>query len=81
MEWVELIYALYAAEVINDGKTTLKKLFRIMGEVFDFEVGEFSRTFTDIKNRVRGDRTAFLDKLKCKLLRRMEEADKKPPRR
>jgi hypothetical protein len=38
MEWVELIYALYAVGYINKGKTSLKELFRIMGEVFDFEI-------------------------------------------
>jgi hypothetical protein len=80
IEWVELIYALHAAGVVGGGKTTLKKLFRTMGEVFDFEVKEFSRSFTDIKNRVKGDRTSFLDKLKRGLLLRMEEADRKPVR-
>jgi len=64
VEWVELIYALYAAGVINGGKVTLKKLFRTMGEVFGFEVREFSNYFMNIKRRVKGDRTTFLDKSK-----------------
>lgn len=80
IEWVELIYALYAAGVINGGKIFLKDLFRSMGELFDFEVREFSNYFMNIKNRVKGDRTTFLDKLKDRLLHRMEEADRKPPR-
>jgi hypothetical protein len=81
IEWVELIYALYEAYVINGGKITLKYLFRTMGEVFDFRVEEFSRAFTDIKNRVRGDRTTFLDRMKERLLCRIEDADRKPSRR
>lgn len=78
---VELIYALHAAGVVNGGKASLKHLFRVLGGVFDFEVGEYSRSFIDIKSRVKGDRTSFLDTLKRVLLRRMEESDRKPPRR
>jgi hypothetical protein len=81
VEWVELIYALHAAGVINDGKISLKHLFRVLGEVFDFEAGEYSRTFTDIKNRVKGERTSFLDTLKQLLRRRMEAADMKLPKK
>jgi hypothetical protein len=81
VEWVELLYSLHAAGVINGGKATLKFLFRTMGEVFDVDVKEYSRSFTDIKNRIKGDRTTFLDKLKRKLLHRMEEADGKPGRK
>jgi hypothetical protein len=79
VDWVELLYALYAASVINGGKVTLKKLFRTMGEVFGIEVREFSIHFMNIKNRVKGDRTQFLDSLKQAILRRMEDADRKPP--
>jgi primosomal protein N'' len=71
-----MLLTLWAVE-----KPPSKKLFRTMGELFDFEVEEFSRTFTDIKNRVKGDRTTFLDKLKRGLLRRMEEAERKLARK
>jgi hypothetical protein len=81
VDWVELIYAFHEAGVINGGKVTLKTLFRTMGEVFDFEVKEFSNYFMNIKRRIKGDRTTFLDKLRRKLLRRMDEADRKPGRR
>jgi len=86
VEWVELIYALYTAGVISIAGTTagisgtklsLKQLFRAMGEVFDFEVAGFSRAFIDIKNRVKGDRTKFLDELKRGLRHRMDESDNK----
>ncbi len=81
VEWVELLYSLHAAGVVGGGKASLKTLFQVMGEVFDFEVKEYSRTFTDIKNRIKGDRTVFIDKLKDRLLRRMEDADRKPGRK
>ena len=79
--WVELIYAIHASGHINNGKASLKKIFAVMGETFVFEVEEFSRVFIDIKNRVKGDRTAFLDELKQALMRIMEEADRKPSRK
>ena len=75
---MELIYALHAVGYANGGKVTLTELFKEMGEVFDIEVKEFSRTFKDIKNRVKGDRTKFLDELKQELLRKMEKADENP---
>ncbi|MDR0713881.1 MAG: RteC domain-containing protein [Bacteroidales bacterium] len=81
IEWVELIYALYAARKINDGNTFLKELFGQMGEVFDFEVKEFSNYFMNIKNRTDGHRTKFLDRLKVTLLKKMEDADRKPYRK
>lgn len=81
IEWVELIYAIHASGAVNGGKTTIKRLFRVMGEVFDFEVKEFSRAFIDIKGRVRGDRTKFLDVLKRSLISRMEESDCKLSKR
>jgi hypothetical protein len=79
--WVELIYALHASGHINNGEVSLKKIFAVMGEAFDFKVEEFSRVFIDIKNRVKGDRTAFLDELKQALMRIMEEVDRKPSRK
>jgi hypothetical protein len=81
VEWIELLYALYAAGVVGDGKASLKNLFQVMGEVFDFEVKEYANYFMNIKRRIKGDRTTFIDKLKGGLLRRMEDADRKPGRK
>jgi len=81
VDWVELVYALHAAGYANGGQTTLKELFKEMGDFFDFEVKEFSRTFKDIKNRVKGDRTRFLDELKRVLQRKIEESDERPSKK
>jgi hypothetical protein len=81
IEWVEQIYALYAAGKINDGNTSLKELFRQMGEIFDIDVKEFSNYFMNIKHREDGNRTKFMDLLKEALLERMKEADRKPSRK
>jgi hypothetical protein len=81
VEWVELIYTLHEVGVINGGKASLKTLFHTMGEVFGFDVKEYANYFMNIKRRIKGDRTTFLDTLKRKLLHRMEEADGKPGRK
>jgi len=79
--FVELVYALEAAGYINDGKATLSELFHVLCEVFDIEVKDFSRTFRDIKNRAKGDRTKIFDELKQALLRKLKVEDEKPPRK
>jgi hypothetical protein len=78
-EWVELIYALYLVKRINNGKISLKNLFRWMGEIFDFEVREHASYFMNIKNRTDEKRTKFTDLMCNALLERMAESDRKPP--
>ncbi|MDR0349266.1 MAG: RteC domain-containing protein [Tannerella sp.] len=80
-EWVELIYALYTVKRINNGKISLKELFQQMGEIFDFEVKEFANYFMNIKHRMDGHRTKFMDLLRDAVLERMEDADRKPLRK
>lgn len=75
VELVELAYALYGTGCFNNGKVLLKDLFNFFGDVFDFEVKNFSRTFTDIKNRTKGDRTIYMDKLKNVLLQKLYDSD------
>jgi hypothetical protein len=81
VDWVELLYSLYEAGSINNGKISLKELFRIMGEMFDLEVNEFANHFMNIKSRADNKRTKYMDKLKNLLLQKMEEADRKPSRK
>jgi hypothetical protein len=76
-----LLYALYEAGCINGGKITLTEIFDTFCRWFDIDLKNFSRTFTNIKNRMKGDRTAFLDKLKRVLIAKMEEADRRPSRK
>jgi hypothetical protein len=81
VEWVELIYALYAVGKINNGKTSLKELFQQMGRIFDIEVKEFANYFMNIKNRKDEHRTKFMNMLRDAVLGRMEDADRKPSRK
>ncbi|KAA6321098.1 hypothetical protein EZS27_029212 [termite gut metagenome] len=75
VDLVELGYALHATGIF--GSISLKRLFRVLGEVFDIDTKNFSRTFTDIKNRTTGDRTKFLNTLKENLLRKLEETERR----
>ena len=52
-----------------------------MGTFLGIDLKDFSRTFTDIKNRTKGDRTLFMNKLKHALTIKMEKADEKPSRK
>jgi len=81
VDYVELGYALHTVNFDKNEKGTLKRLFMGMGEIFDIEITDFSRVFIDVKNRVKGDRTKFIDKMKSELLKRIEEADEKPPKK
>jgi len=70
----ELIYALHEAGCINNGKTDIKKLATFFESSFNVELGDYYRTYLDIRYRKTG-RTKFLDNLKNKLSYRMDQDD------
>lgn len=72
---VEFIYALYASQCFNHGHTSLKDIAFCCEILFHIEIGDFYRIFLEIRNRKKS-RTQFLDKLKEKLTRMMEELDR-----
>ncbi len=68
---VELIYALHASKaVLGD----LKELVRAFEIIFNVDLGDFYRTFVDIRNR-NNEPAKFLDTLKTALLQRISELD------
>jgi hypothetical protein len=72
---VELFYTLHEAECL--GSIKLNDLFAVVGEIFDCKVKSYYRLFWDIKNRVKGDRTAFMDRLRTVLITKMEKGDER----
>lgn len=72
---VEFIYALHASQCFNHGHTSLKDIAFCCETLFHIEIGDFYRIFLEIRNRKKS-RTQFLDKLKEKLIRMMEELDR-----
>ncbi|MEO5777360.1 MAG: RteC domain-containing protein [Flavobacterium sp.] len=71
---IELIYALHAEGVFNNGTSELKEVANIFEIAFDVDLGQFNRTFLEIRAR-KSERTKFLNTLKEKLILRMDDAD------
>lgn len=73
---IELMYALQARGVFNNGIADLKEIAAFFENLFDIDLGQYHRTFLEIRIRKTG-RTKFLDSLRDSLTRRMDEADDK----
>ena len=71
---IELIYSLHTEGVFDNGKTELKELATFFEEIFEIELGQFHRTFLEIRAR-KSERTKFLNTLRENLIIRMDEAD------
>ena len=76
VDLVELGYALIAAKCINNGNIDIKELMTALCQFFGNEVKDIYRTYHSIKQRV-GDRTIFIDKLKNRLMIKMDNDDNK----
>lgn len=73
---IELMYALQARGVFNNGVADLKDIAAFFESIFGIELGQYHRTFLEIRIRKTG-RTKFLDSLREGLIVRMDEADDK----
>lgn len=66
----ELIYALHHSRSINNGNTDIKEIAIIFQKVLHFDIGDYYKTFSEIKSR-KISRTKFLDELSSVLLSHM----------
>ena len=73
---VELLYAIHASEVVNNGELSLNALMLNAEKIFNVNLGQFNRIYLEIKSRKTIEQTSFLNKMKMNLERRMEEANK-----
>jgi hypothetical protein len=71
---VELIYALHYQGAVESSKAGIKEIAACFESLFRIELGDYYRTFTDIKLRKSG-RAKFLESLKDNLLKKLDEAD------
>jgi hypothetical protein len=71
---IELLYALQSVGVFNQSTADVKQVATYLEKVFNVELGNYYRTFQEIRIRKSG-RTNFLDLLREKLIQRMDEAD------
>lgn len=71
---IELVYALHTAGVFNNGAADLKDIAEYFEHIFDIDLGQYRRTFLEIRTR-KADRAKFLTTLNKGLLKRMEDTD------
>lgn len=69
---IELIYALVAAGVFNNGNAGIKSVVSFFQTAFHIDLGQYYHKYTDITRRKK-DRTLLLDKLKRSLLQRIDQ--------
>lgn len=68
---IELIYALHTVGVFHHTTSELKHIISSFEHFFSIELGNYSRTYQEIRLR-KGSQTNFLDLLRKKLVDRME---------
>lgn len=73
---IELAYALQSSGAFNNGKTELKEIIEYLQSIFGVNLGHYPRTFQEILARKTGY-TNFLDKLRDKLLLRIQAIEEK----
>lgn len=70
----ELLYALHSEGVFNNGAADLKDIAEYFEYVFDIDLGQYRRTFLEIRVR-KTERNRFLTSLNETLLKRMDNSD------
>lgn len=69
---VELLYAINATGAVQNGNIDLKILAQICESLFNIKLGNFYKTYGEIKAR-EGERTKFLDSMRFSLIKKMDE--------
>lgn len=72
---VLLIYGLVETDSVDDGQIDLKEISNRIGQIFGLEIKDCSNIFRQIRKRKIKERTAFLDEMKMRLIKRMDNAD------
>lgn len=70
----EIMYAFHTKGVFNNGAAELKEIASYFEEIFHIDLGQYRRTFLEIRDR-KSDKTKFINALEEELLKRMEETD------
>ena len=70
----ELLYALHSEGVLNNGAADLKDIAAYFEYIFEIDLGQYRRTFLEIRMR-KTEKTKFIAGLNDALLRRMENTD------
>jgi hypothetical protein len=83
VDFVEFVYSFYLTKCINNGEVSLWELTQVFGKIFHIEIkeNEYSRIFTDIKNRKGDNNATFTYALWQAVNQQIEELIQKPPRK
>lgn len=73
---IELIYALYARSVFNNGNIDIKWIAKSFEKMLNIDLGEFYHTYLELRSR-KINQTKFLDSLREALIKKMDEQDEK----
>ena len=73
---VELIYALQAVGVYNNGTAEIKEIAQSFEALFQVDLGNYYHTFNEIRLRKK-NRTQLLDQMRDKLVKKMDEMDER----
>ncbi|MCL9806968.1 RteC domain-containing protein [Flavobacterium amniphilum] len=71
---IELLYALNSEGVFNNGTADLKDIAEYFEYIFEVDLGQYRRTFHEIRAR-KTDKTKFIISLNETLLKRMNDSD------
>ena len=68
----ELVYALHSSNAVNFGGADIKEIASSFQDMFSYNLGDFYRTYTEIKSRKKS-RTKFIDELAIKMINRLDK--------
>lgn len=74
VDLVELIYALHASTLINNGNVEIKEVATALEQLFGINVGDYYRMFLEIRMR-KSNQSKLLDTLKKSLINKIAQAD------
>lgn len=81
VELVELVYGLHEMGCINNGEAPINELASFAGTLFGVDIRDCYGGYTDMKKRKNESRTYFLDKMREKLNKRMQQDDEREQKR
>ncbi|ADV43798.1 RteC domain-containing protein [Bacteroides helcogenes] len=77
IELMEIVYGLDEMKSINNGEPPIHELAAFVGMLLDIDIRDCYSTYTDMKRRKNESRTYFLDKMRERLNKRMQQDDEK----
>ena len=81
IELVELVYRLHEIGCVNNGEIPIHELAAFVGVLLDVDIRDCYSAYTDMKHRKNESRTYFLDKMRDRLNKRMQQDDEKERKR